>query len=242
MSIDRIARGHANNGDVDLGVMDATLAVAVIGTAGSTLEVTCTQTDGDTAVPEPPITVVWNGHALTRKANNQGVSLGISIWLLENAPAGSGSLVASWGNPHWLTQLIATEVTGAAASAFDVQAANTNTSTAPSSGATAATAQANEMLIGAVALRVDTDAGSFVAPFAGGQSTAGNDPDHGGLVTTEGFASVAAIAAYTLSKTGTSNGEWAAAVVGLKEASSGIDGVALQPFSTNPARSFEIGI
>jgi hypothetical protein len=241
MALSRMALGTARFEDPD-GIDVATIVGVNLG-LGEALVVMAGCTPGDGANPAAPVTMTWNGHALTVRTNTNGDNVGLSIWVLENAPAETGDIVATWGNPMFQLQLMASAADGVDASSFDVKAENHATSITHTTGATPATAVPDSILIGAIAEVNILPTGTIQAPFTAGQSVNNQSADWW-MALREGWAVVSASAAYTLQATVASNVEFAAGVVVLKMAvdAPGGGGGNLTPGSMSSARSLKIGI
>lgn len=210
---------------------------------GQTLVVIPSSTAGDGSNAEPPTTVTWNGHALTRRANAGAGSVNVSIWVLDNSPAGTGDIVATFGNLHGELEILASIVDGADAASFDQKAENTATSATHTTGATPATTVADTILIGAIAEVNTAPSGTTQAPFTNGQSVNNSSADWW-MSLRESYAIVSATGAYTLQATVGSNVEYAAAVVALKIAADVPGGGSgnLTPGGMSSARSLKIGL
>lgn len=168
-----------------------------------------------------PATVTWNGNALTVKSSTGGMC---SIWELDNASAGTGDVVATCTDTGG-AQALSIEVSeglSLVASPFDVEAHTTGSSTTPSSGNTATTAQAEEVCFGAIATggpSSDT-AGSWSngwtgderAGTTGGTAASNRTISSGHLVVHSTGAQVAA-------KTGITSRAWGACCITLKASS-----------------------
>lgn len=207
MAITRAAKGTV--AAVDDPLVTITLASVAIAQGASVIAVilTATNLDGASAVE-------WNGLSLTRDEDRAATLSGVrlQVWSRHNCPAGTGDVVAQ----------INTVETGAAVMsvvqlstngtlATDKHVSATGVGTAPSSGATATTAYADEMLIGAVGQNqgVLDVLGTWGGSFSDGQSV----NDGATIALNDGYRLVSATGAYTAAKTGTTSAEWCAIIV-----------------------------
>ena len=115
-------------------------------------------------------------------------------------------------------------LTGLDSTPFDKSSTGTGSGTTPSSGATATTSQADEILIGAVGTEgPDGDAaGTWSNSFNNGQRLGTTGASAAGNVTiSEGYLVVSSAAAYTAAKTGSTSRDWAAAIATYKGQAAG---------------------
>lgn len=111
--------------------------------------------------------------------------------------------------------LVGISVRGLATSAFDKSSTGTGSSTTPSSGATAALSQTDEIAIGAIGTEgPDGDtAGSWSNSFNAGQRVGTTGGSASSNVTiSEGYLIVSATTALTAAKTGITSRSWAGAI------------------------------
>lgn len=172
----------------------------------------------------PDGSITWNGHALVRvKTEVRGGGPAAEDWQLDNAPGGTGDLVFDCSSFETGPSAIAayiTEVTGApTSSASDRTVSANGSSTSPSSGATAALSQNDEIAFGTIATagpNGDT-AGSWSNGFTNGQrlGTTGGSSD---VTVSEGYKIVADGAAQTAAKTGITSRAWSAICSTIKQA------------------------
>jgi len=174
----------------------------------------------------------WNSNALTYDiaAHNSG---GISVYIerYHSLSEATGDIVIDWSGTLSPVAMAASlyKVTGLDGSPFDKSAIGAGSGTAPTSGATAALFQADELIIGAIGMEEQTDEKGTWTTGAGYVS--GNDQDAG--TTGAGGASnvsifgvaeiVAATTAQEAEQTGTLDNDWAAAVATYKMASAAAD-------------------
>lgn len=223
MAISRAAGGTAKAYDDTSGVSTLTKS-GVTCAAGDTIVVSVAMSDGVVGSADQPDSVAWNGQALTLRTVTTGSGMVLSIWSRDNCNAGTGSVVVDSSSVAPLGIVLAIEiVTGAITSGSTDKVANgTGSSTAPSSGATATTSQANELLIGVCAwlhASAGMSYGSWSNSFTGAQDDGNSTGASGGEVTiSDGYRNVTATGAYTAAKTGASNVPWAAAILTLQEA------------------------
>lgn len=214
MAIGRTARGTAAGASTDGSGAFLLMAAVPVGTAGSTLVLSFYHATGLAA----PDGMTWNGVALTKKVSRVGGGNTLEVWVLENATSATGTVViddtTSGGYAGWT--MTATEITGAAVASFDKSASANSSGTTPSSGATATTAQANEMLLGFVARANAVIDGSWSNSFNSGQTVTRSL-----MSIAEGHLIVSATGAYTAAKTGVTTSVWSAAILTFKEDASG---------------------
>ncbi|HEY6231359.1 MAG TPA: hypothetical protein VIW64_08845 [Pyrinomonadaceae bacterium] len=216
-AITRTAKGTAQN----KGVSSLTLTGVSI-SAGTSIVVGITSDGGTNAAAGD---VVWNGHNLSpdRYVEATGTAAFTEIWSLHNCPAETGSVVVNQGTTgaiaFFVTQLdFGAGVTGQ----FDKDAIAKGSGTSPSSGATATTTAADEILIGAVGTNGpngDT-AGTWSNSFNAGQrlgSTGGSGTTN--ETVSEGYLVVASTGTYTAAKTGITSRTWQAAIATYKASS-----------------------
>lgn len=166
-------------------------------------------------------TITWNGNPMTVDGTIVNTVLGgsagiLDCFVLENAPAGSGSIVVDLSVTGALAAwaAFATRITNANATLKDRAKTNGGTSASPSSTATLATLHNNELLVGAVAWANAAISGSWSNNFTAGQSAS----DGAGFSIEEGFRIVSAKATYTAAKSGATNTDWAAGIFTCREA------------------------
>lgn len=179
------------------------------------------------AFPLPPsVAATWNSIPL----NNDVVAIFTGEnWLvissLHGTAGGTANLVVSGGGINLALLVTAAQVTGLAAAPLDQTASGGGTGTSASSGATAPTTQADELLLGVVGTAL-TDLP--VGGVWGGGFAAFQDADDGGNVVSisTGTRIVAATGSYTASKTGISNSpgisSWLAAIATYKASAGGV--------------------
>lgn len=162
----------------------------------------------------------WNGQALTldNERENAGDTR-IVVASLHGVNAGTGQVVVSMANSVQSAGLAigVIQATGLlTASVLDRTAAADGSSATPSSGATAATTVADELLIGAVAMASQSGVGgSWDGSFAGmhALNTSGGTDD---VSLSTAYRIVSATGAYTASKSGATNAPWAAIIATYK--------------------------
>lgn len=210
-----ISRSALTNGtDIAGGATSTTASVSV--TAGACLVVGFHHRDAD----GPAASVSWNGNALTRRALRDNLAdTRCEIWLLENAPAGSGTVVITHSStPPACIAYFATEYGNVMAAAFDVSKVNSGSSTSPSTGASATLAQAAEEAVAAIGTNgpQGDSAGSWSNSFTAGArvGTTGASAD---VTVSEGYKQLAATTAVTAAKASITNRAWMAAVITLME-------------------------
>lgn len=174
-------------------------------------------------------TVTWNGISLNYDAAGvmSGAGAQTSIWSLYTATGGTGNLVVTSGlTGGSMLAIVATKVSGLAPSSLDQKHAAGGNSTTPSSGATPATAQADEFLWGVVGWANNNSVtGSWSNSFtAGGNARAslasaqcsGSSSGWVGETTEEGYNTVSATGAYTAAKTAAAGDNWSTAIATYK--------------------------
>jgi hypothetical protein len=177
----------------------------------------CIGTKGDTVTG-----VTWNGAALTPDvANTASATAKSYIYSLPNATAGTGNIVVSLGTLSTSGKaLTAMSVKGLLASSMlDKTAAGTGTGTTPTSGSTAATAQANELQYNCVGTNgpLNQAAGSWVlASDTQRMGSSGGSPSTN-FTASEGTREVTGTGTYSAAKTAIASADWAASVATYKE-------------------------
>jgi hypothetical protein len=208
-----------------------TLASIAVG-AGNTLVVGVAGLNGS-----EPDTVKWGVNSLTFRS-----AIGrTTVWELANAPGGTNDIVVDCTISGETTcAMSAVEVTGATSAPFDKQAQASGTSTSPSSGATATTAQAAELLLGFVGTNgpVADAAGTWSNSFNDGQRAGTSGGTTTNMTISDGYLVVAATGAYTAAKTGITSRSWDALIVTYKEAA---DNVATKFVQASPMNQFTGG-
>jgi hypothetical protein len=211
-----------------------TLASIAVG-AGNTLVVGVALLNGSAE----PDTVKWGVNALTFRS-----SIGkTTVWELANAPGGTNDIVVDCTISGDTTcAMSAVEVTGATSAPFDKQAQASGTSTSPSSGATATTAQAAELLLGFVGTNgpVADAAGTWSNSFNDGQRAGTSGGTTTNMTISDGYLVVAATGAYTAAKTGITSRSWDALIVTYKEAAS-TDDLSTRLVRAGPVNTFTGG-
>jgi len=155
--------------------------------------------------------VTWNALTLASNVAGPGTNgqRGNILSRLNNNAA-TGSVVATFSGAATAAAMWVSEYTGIIpAPAIDKTAAAEGTSTTPSSGATAATVQGAELLVGNVGIDgIAADSlGVWINSFTQGQRAAGT-----GAIADEGYRVVGATGAYTAAKTGISSRPWQAMI------------------------------
>jgi hypothetical protein len=147
-------------------------------------------------------TLTWNGTSLNR---DTAATQNSAVWSLHNVTGATGNVVATDAGGNQISFAVI-QVTGLTASPFDKFAGGSSGSgTTPTSGATATTTQASELLVGAIATigPVGDAAGTWSNGFNAGQrdgSTGGSAASNGTI--SEGYLVVSSTGAYTAAKTG----------------------------------------
>ena len=212
--VSRVARGKGTGTSTDASGAYAISASVTVGTTGSTLIVFIGADESGGSVTS----VTWNGTLMSAGPAVSEFSTFNSLrcFVLSNASAGTGALVIDDGGiqiGRW--EFVASEVVGAAASSLDVSASATGTSTAPSSGNTAATSQAAEMLFGVIwrakSVIDGNTAGSILI------STLGQTTTQTGRSMEEYFKVISSIGSYNAAKSGCTSSLWLAIAVTIKE-------------------------
>lgn len=166
------------------------------------------------------LSATWGATALSVVASTQLNGAQIEIWAAYSVPAGTNDVVWTADTQTNAIAMSAAEIERVVAAPQDKLMTATGTSTTPSSGSTAATTWADEILLGAIATEgPDGDApGTWDSPFIAGQrlgTTAGASPDLN-ITVSDGYRIVAEIGAYAASKTGITSRDWAAAILTLR--------------------------
>ena len=228
MAITRTALG---TGESTVGQATVAISAGAI-SAGDTIICVVASDKGLYPVP-PEVRYFYDGSnyeeptvARDATATNSGnVVTEIIRWTAGYAStSGAYLLVYAYGSSSDSIAVAAIKLSGLAASPFDKASAGTGTGTAPSSGATAETSQADEILIGAVGWEGDMgdNHGTWNGSFSDGQID--GSPDKAGakgIVINEGYRIVSAAAAYTASKAGCTSRDWAAAIATYKGQAAG---------------------
>lgn len=161
---------------------------------------------------------------------NSSTSINCEIWVAENITGGASHTVTATENGFLTGGVIAFEISGAAtSSSFDVTAGTNGTGGSLSSGNTATTAQANEILIGFGGITSNTNPtwteGTSFLPSPP-VSTSGTSA---GYAIAMEYRIVSATGAYAGTMTSSNSGQnWAMVVVALKEAGGGGGGTAVK--------------
>ena len=191
------AKGTAGDEDVP----DLTLSKVPLN-AGETLIVSCNDEGGD-------VSVYWNGAALHKDVSTVGNGFYTAIFSLYSAAGGTGDIVASHASGGDLT-INAYAVTHLAPSSLDKTSAAKGLDTSPSSGATAATSHANELLWGTIGYATN---GKVTGTWSGGFISGAQFTNTGGISGVEdGYKTVSATGAFTAAKTGVDKDAWAAVI------------------------------
>jgi hypothetical protein len=177
------------NGGTGVDSTPLTVFPAVTLAQGSTMVVWIDASDTNDGDPHYLGNMTWGGVALAEIGPVTIGSLGgqsLYCYYLQNATAGTSNVTVDLTDlllAGSLTSWNATvcEITGAAASSFDVSSTNHGlASTAPTTGLTsAATAQANELLLSCIA--TPSVAGSFMAGVWDSSFAAGQKRSNGGI-------------------------------------------------------------
>ena len=179
----------------------------------------------DGEIDTPLSAVAFDGTYL----GEMGIAGGSSVFLLYAyfANALTGTLNVSFiengqGAESAPSCMILTQVAGLASSAaLDRKPANSGNGTSPSSGASAATSQAHEFVIGVVGTGgpAGDSAGTWTAPLEAGQRIGVGTGAGGSAVTiSEGFYVQTAAATRTAAKTGITSRYWVAGCATFKAA------------------------
>jgi hypothetical protein len=172
-------------------------------------------------------TVRWNGLDAVVLVITTIAGMDVAVLSIQNCPAASGSLVASFEDefgPAAIDEAAATvvEVAGVIAAPIDKFAVGTGTSTSPTSGSTAAILQASEQLVAfLMTMGPSTDAApTWGGSFAAGQR-AGTNTGTAIENTTVADASkpADAIAGYAASASLATSRAWACVLVTLVDSS-----------------------
>lgn len=150
------------------------------------------------------------------EANNAG-NVVVQIWDWVCVEAGTAQVSFATSNDSNAIAVIV--ISGLLSSPFDKSSSGTGSGTSPSSGATATTSQADEILIGAVGTEgpVEDAAGTWSNSFNAGQrdgTTAGGAASN--ITISEGYLIVSATGAYTAAKTSITSRDWGAAIATYK--------------------------
>jgi hypothetical protein len=132
------------------------------------------------------------------------------IFSLYTANGGTGDIVATHASRGDLA-INAYSITNLAPSALDKTAAAQGQSTTPSSGATATTSHANELLWGAIGYAGNAQAsGTWSDGFTSGAQYSDTGGGIGGI--DDGYKTVSATGTYTAAKTGVDKDYWNALI------------------------------
>ena len=191
------AKGSAGDEDVpDLALRQVAVK------AGETLLVSCNDEGGD-------VDVTWNGTPLHQDVGAKGSGFYTTIFSLYSTTGGTGDIVATHVSGGDLT-VNAYTVTNLAPSALDKTAAAQGTSPSPSSGATATTSHANELLWGAIGYATN---GKATGTWNNGFTPGTQFTNTGGIGGVEdGYKTVSSTGAYTAAKAGVDKDAWAAVI------------------------------
>lgn len=162
--------------------------------------------------------VTWNGIAMQLDSSAIGTAVATYIYSLKIA-SGATANVAFVTDAGCCMVIEAYKVTGAAATPFDQQASGTGTSSSPSSGATATTTQADELVFAAIG--TNGPSGDAAGTWSGGLGALTRLGTTGSGATTNwtlaaAYNIVAATGAQTGAKTGITSREWGACVATYK--------------------------
>jgi hypothetical protein len=191
------ARGTAGEEDVpDISLRQVTLK------AGETLLVSCNDEGGDADV-------YWKDAPLHKDVSTNGSGFYTTLLSLYSATGGTGDIVASHASGGDLT-INAYSVTGLAPSALDKTSAAKGMSTSPSSGATATTSHANELLWGVIGYATN---GKPTGTWSDGFTAGTQFTNTGGISGVEdGYKTVSAAGAYSAAKAGIDKDAWTAVI------------------------------
>ena len=202
-----------------------TFASGVSVEAGSTLVVFLRYdiTTGDIALNS----VTWNGHVMPGFGSDRS-----RIYYLMNAPAGTGDIVGDDSSnglvDSW--QGIVTEYSGVPVSSIDVAKMAFEAGTTPSTGASVATAVANEMVVGCIGWNRPTVSGVWSGGYNAGEKV--EDADTSNAIE-EAYLVLSTTGAQTLAKTGCDSALWGASIITLKRAA--VATSVMVTSDTNPA-------
>lgn len=162
------------------------------------------------------ISVAHNGNALTLDVVDGSVDVFVYIYSYKPSSNTTGDIVLTNDGTDALA-MAALKVRNLATVALDETASGTGTSSSPSSGATATTGTANEILVGAVATfeklsQATATPGTWGSSFTNGQLEGTENGISFDAVISEGFKVVSSTGAYTASKTGITSQFWIAAI------------------------------
>jgi alpha-tubulin suppressor-like RCC1 family protein len=168
--------------------------------------------------------VIWGGYALDQFAYAPSASNGATyIYSLSNAPSGTNDIIVTFDVQTTTGKAITAMAVSnlATTAAFDRSASATGSGTAPSSGTTSTTSQADDFLFGCIGTNgpIGDTAGTWSGSFTNDQ----RDGSTGGSATTNmtansGYRQVAATGTYSAAKTGAQNRDWQAAIAAFKVA------------------------
>lgn len=169
----------------------------------------------DPLVGTIPDSVKWGASDLTEDASYNTISgLYVAIWRLYNSGAtDTRNIVFTLSGALVGFGFVASTIRGQLASPVDKTAAAEGSSTAPDSGNTATTSQANEILIGAVGTigHASDAAGNWLNSFTAGQR-AGTATSATPCTISEGYREVSATGAYKAAKDSITSREWGAII------------------------------
>jgi len=213
MGIGRTARGTFS-GTTPSGSI--TTGSVTVGATGSCLVVWIACLDGGNGTFDG---VTWNGQSFSSLGSN-GPGPVLSGVYLANVTAGSYPIVVDLTSAGtWDSYAITvTEVTGCTTAPADKFKGANGSSATPSTGASAALAQAAEIVIAACVWQNTAIGGTWGNSFNAGQ----NDTAGAGLAAVaieEGYKTVAATTAVTANKTSAPNKAWAIRLATFKEGS-----------------------
>lgn len=209
-------KGAVANRDDDSGTDLCILSSVAIANGASVVVCVSTEAAGIASV-------TWNGQALTADVS-LGLSLGkptTAIYSKHNVTGATGDVVMTPSGTDWLglgMSLTVYEVPGLASTPLDKSVGNQGTGTSPGSGATATTAQADEVLIGVVGEQTLGFAvgGTWDNSFIGSQDAHTAGIDTGDVGISSAYRIVAATGAYSASKSSAVNGNYSAAIATYK--------------------------
>ena len=157
-------------------------------------------------------TATFDGNAMTVNATGDNGAFRTSIISYTPAADTTGDIVVTFASASGLMAIAASRITKLPVNAIDVTASATGSSTTPSSGATAATANSTEMVIGAVGTRgplADT-AGDWTLLFADQRDGTANGGGNANATISTSFHGQFATSAWTAAKTGITSRDWVA--------------------------------
>lgn len=163
--------------------------------------------------------VTWNGIAMANDSLIVGTNSQLLVYSLKIASGGTANVTLTFDGATDYS-ILCYKISGAAASPLDKEASATGTSTSPSSGNTATTAQANEALFGFVG--TNGPSGDTAGSWSGSFAALDRVGTTGGAANTNmtlsaAYRIVSATGAYSAAKTGITSREWEASIVTYKE-------------------------